>query len=148
MENTYVIKLLPPFYTNVRSEISKMPKIFFEDTGMVNVLKYGFFLRKIGGSLFENALYCLLRSFADRNSIRYWRTKQKVEIDFIVESSSRKLPIEAKLSYPHKAFSNLISFLDKYNEKAAWVISSDNKVPAGRDKRIKCLYPWEIYCRK
>ena len=47
MENTYVIKLIPPFFTNLRSEISKMPKIVFEDTGVANLLRYGLFLEKV-----------------------------------------------------------------------------------------------------
>jgi predicted AAA+ superfamily ATPase len=34
LENTYIIKLLPPFYKNIRSELFKTPKIFFYDTGL------------------------------------------------------------------------------------------------------------------
>ena len=145
MENTYVIKLLPPFFTNLRSEISKMPKIFFEDTGVVNLLKYGFFIEKIEGGLFENAVYCLMRSCLGRGSLKYWRTKQKAEIDLVVDSPKQKIPVEAKLSYPQKSFANLVSFLDKYKEKEAWVVSLEKSQVLSKDKRVKCLYPWEIY---
>lgn len=145
MENTYVIKLVSPFYTNLRSEISKMPKIFFEDTGVANLLKYGVFLDKIDGELFENSVYCFVRSIFGREFIKYWRTKQKVEIDFIIDLFYKKVPIEAKLSYPQKSFAGLISFLDKYNGKEAWSLSLGKENFDNKDKRIKCLYPWEIF---
>lgn len=145
MENTYVIKVVPPFYTNLRGEISKMPKIFFEDTGIANLLKYGFFLDKISGELFENSVYAVLRSVYGRDFIKYWRTKQKVEIDFIADLPLRKIPIEAKLSYPQKALSALSSFLDKYKQKEGWVISNQKIQFKGEDTRIKNLYPWEIF---
>lgn len=144
MENTYVIKLVPPFFTNLRSEISKMPKIFFEDTGVANLLKYGFFLDKVEGKLFENAIYCLIRSILGREGIRYWRTKQKVEIDFIAQVSSKKVPVETKLSYPQKSVANLTSFLNKYKEEKALVVSLEKGIHP-KDKRIAVISPWQIY---
>ncbi|MFH1453868.1 MAG: ATP-binding protein [Armatimonadota bacterium] len=144
MENTYIIKMVPPFYTNIRSEISKMSKIFFEDTGIANLLKYGVFLDKVSGELFENAVYCAIRSALGKEIVKYWRTKQKTEIDFIADLNFKKIPAEAKLSYPQKSLSTLISFIDKYKQKDAWVISLQ-KLSSGEDERIKSLYPWEIF---
>lgn len=145
MENTYIIKLVSPFFVNLRNEISKMPKIFFEDTGVANLLKYGFFLNKIDGSLFENGVYCLLRSFWGREFIKYWRTKQKTEIDFIIDLASARLPVEAKLSYPQKSLANLNSFLSKYKEKKAWIITLEKQPLSKTVKNIECFYPWELY---
>lgn len=144
MENTYVVKLVPPFFTNLRSEISKMPKIFFEDTGVANLLKYGFFIEKVDGGLFENAIYCLIRSLLGREYVKYWRTKQKVEIDFVADFSYQKIPIEAKLFYPQKSLANLVSFLNKYKMKEAWIVSPEKLRFRSDDKRMKCLYPWEL----
>ncbi|MDR3151162.1 MAG: DUF4143 domain-containing protein [Candidatus Peribacteria bacterium] len=31
LENTFVIKLVKPFSTNLRGELTKMPKVFFID---------------------------------------------------------------------------------------------------------------------
>jgi len=49
LENTYIINLVYPFFRNIRSELSKMPKIYFEDTGLKNLLSNGLFLKKIDG---------------------------------------------------------------------------------------------------
>lgn len=145
MENTYVIKLVSPFFTNVRSEISKMPKLFFEDTGVLNLLKYGFFLEKIDGELFENAVYGLIRSVFGREAVNYWRSKQKLEIDFVVNFSSKRIPAEAKLSYPQKSFSAMSSFMNRHKIEEAWIISLKKPAAGSGDKRVKYLYPWEVY---
>ena len=92
----------------------------------------------------ENGVYCLLRALYTREAIKYWRTKQKTEIDFIVELYPRRIPIEAKLSYP-RSIGNLVSFLDRYKERKAWIVSLEKLQFYERDKRIKCVYPWEIY---
>lgn len=146
MENTYIIKLSAPFFTNLRSEISKMPKIFFEDTGVANILKYGFFVNKVDGWSFENSIYGLVSSIFGRESVKYWRTKQKAEIDFVMDFPSRKIPIEAKLSYPQKALPILASFLDSHKEKQGWIVTLEKPGFFSKDKRVQCLYPWEVYC--
>lgn len=145
MENTYTINLVAPFFTNLRSEISKMPKIFFEDTGVVNILKYGFFIKKMDGQLFENSIYCLIRSILGREFVKYWRTKQKLEIDFVMDLPSKKVPLEAKLSYPQKSLVSLVSYLNKHKEKQGWVVTLEKPLLLSKDKRIKYLYPWEAY---
>lgn len=38
MENTYILKLVRPFSRNVRSELFKLPKIYFYDTGLMQML--------------------------------------------------------------------------------------------------------------
>ncbi|MDR2411559.1 MAG: DUF4143 domain-containing protein [Candidatus Peribacteria bacterium] len=38
MEKSYSISLVKPFWTNIRAELTKMPKIFFLDLGLRNML--------------------------------------------------------------------------------------------------------------
>jgi len=38
LSGTYVINLLSPFFTNTRKEISKMPKVYFNNLSVVNYL--------------------------------------------------------------------------------------------------------------
>jgi len=45
LENTYIIRRVRPFHRNVRSELTKMPKIFFEDSGLANILAHKRFFR-------------------------------------------------------------------------------------------------------
>ena len=39
LENTYIIKRIFPFYNRLNTELTKMPKLFFEDCGVQNILE-------------------------------------------------------------------------------------------------------------
>ncbi|MDR2189745.1 MAG: DUF4143 domain-containing protein [Candidatus Peribacteria bacterium] len=38
LESTFVIRLIKPFFTSIRGEITKMPKVFFIDNGLRNFI--------------------------------------------------------------------------------------------------------------
>ncbi|GAI57624.1 unnamed protein product, partial [marine sediment metagenome] len=61
LEGTYIARRLPPYFKNLRSELTKMPKIYFEDSGVLNYLKYNDIIEKVSGELFENCIYAELR---------------------------------------------------------------------------------------
>jgi predicted AAA+ superfamily ATPase len=87
MENTYVIKLVRPFSRNIRSELFKQPKLFFYDTGLLQMLWLKGLQREILGSVFETAVFSELIKKYPADSVYYWRTKDKKEIDFILNST-------------------------------------------------------------
>lgn len=35
LENSFIVHMLPPFHSNIRKELTKMPKMFFLDTGLL-----------------------------------------------------------------------------------------------------------------
>jgi len=47
LEGTYIARRLTPFFKNLRSELTKMPKIYFEDSGVLNYLKYNDIVEKV-----------------------------------------------------------------------------------------------------
>ncbi|MFH1428223.1 MAG: ATP-binding protein [Candidatus Margulisiibacteriota bacterium] len=87
MQKSFQLALIRPFYSNVRKELTKMPKVFFYDTGLRNYFAGSFEnieLREDKGALLENIVF---RELLFRNSIeaiKFWRTQNKNEIDFIV----------------------------------------------------------------
>ena len=99
LEQTYVLKLVRPFSRNLRSELTKTPKIFFLDTGLMQMMLWLKRLqREALGSVFKTSLIGeLLKKHGDKN-IRYWRTQDKKEIDIILEI----IPIQAKLNFPRR----------------------------------------------
>ena len=135
LENTYIIKLIYPYYNNIRSELTKMPKIFFEDTWLLNLLQNRTIIQKIDWSLFETSIYSNLRKQFDVDTIKYWRTNIWQEIDFIIDWTKQILAYEAKLSCIRKS-SSLNYFLWKYTN-AIWKI-----VCLQNTKRDGKIYPW------
>ena len=93
MRKCFYLNTLLPFYSNIRKEITKMPKNFFYDLGLRNVLINNFTNinnRNDKGQLLENYVYIRLNELYDKDNIRYWRTTQQNEVDFIITETYRK----------------------------------------------------------
>lgn len=101
LEETYVISLLRPFYTNKATELKKNPKVYFIDNGLRNYSIDNFNkieFRTDAGNLVENSAYIQLKINCPEFSIKYWRTLAKAEVDFILEKEGKIVPIEVKYS--------------------------------------------------
>ena len=94
MEKSYLIYRVTPFFSNKKKEIVKQPKLYFVDTGLRNIIAKEFD-SNIDGKLFEN--YVLTELLKIGLAPKYWRTKNKTEVDFIVEFENKVIPIEVKL---------------------------------------------------
>lgn len=121
MEKSYLILRIPPYYTNKNKEISKQPKIYFVDSGLRNAI-IRTFAPNPEGKLFEN--YVLSELLKAGFSPKYWRTKTKVEIDFVIDIEGETIPIECKLTAnPDTIERNLRSFISAYRPSRAFVVA-------------------------
>ncbi len=87
LRKCYHIHLLRPFYMNLRKELIKMPKIYFHDLGFRNALLNQFhpIIQRIDkGMVIENYAFIRLRTTVGNEGLRYWRTSDGNEIDFII----------------------------------------------------------------
>lgn len=130
---TFVIAPCRPFYTSKRLELTKSPKFYFVDNGFRNTALKNFSplsTRNDSGAIHENfiAAELLKKEFA----LRYWRTKSKAEVDFIMESQGAQVPVEVKSTLKKPAITKSFrSFLKKYKPTQAFVASQNlfaNKV--------------------
>ena len=56
--------------------------------------------------------------------VKYWRTKSKAEVDFIIEKKGNIIPIEIKSDLKNPKFTkSFISFLDRYKPKNGLILS-------------------------
>lgn len=132
LENTFVIKLINPFSTNLRWELTKMPKIFFVDNGIRNFIDNDF---ELTGNSFENSFFNYLNNSYKHEKINFYRTQDKKEIDFIIDG----LPYELKLSYNGKSITALNYFKEKYGK--SWTVVTLKKKES---MLYKVYYPWEV----
>lgn len=112
LEQTYVIKLLQPFYNNFNKRILKTPKLYFIDTGLacslLGIRKTGELdLSHFRGALVENYIIVeCLKNSSNQNSEQafyYWRDNKGVEVDLIIDKGTTFLPVEIKSA---ETFSN------------------------------------------
>ncbi|MEZ4772408.1 MAG: ATP-binding protein [Bacteroidia bacterium] len=90
LQKCFHIGLLKPFFNNLRKELVKMPKVYFNDLGLRNVL-ISYFApieqRADKGALLENYVYRRLTERFARDQIKFWRTSDGNEVDFVVEET-------------------------------------------------------------
>ncbi len=87
MQKCFLLGLLKPFYSNLRKELTKMPKVYFKDSGLRNVALNRFTdfnIREDNGALLENFVYRVFIQKYGGDNVRFWRTTDKKEIDFVV----------------------------------------------------------------
>ena len=129
LENTYVLKLVRPFFTNKRKEITKTPKVFFEDVGLRNGVINNFdnLSRRVDrGAIIENFVFSQLSKEDDlSHKVSFWRSQAKNECDFVwQENINEPYPIEVKLNYPlRQPFPpGLKSFISLYQPSRGFII--------------------------
>lgn len=93
LENIYILDLISPYFTNKKKEVVKNPKVYFSDNGLRNYIVGNLnmsFERGDIGCLFENAVFAgLKKQTRVMENLRFWRTQNKAEVDFILEREGR-----------------------------------------------------------
>ncbi len=127
LEKTFISLKSQPFYMNKRTELVKVPKIFFLDNGFRNTVIKNFQPlknRQDKGALYENFVASELAK--KQNEIKFWRSKSKAEVDFILEKNGKIVPIEIKSNLAKPVFSkSYVSFLEKYKPKKGFILSEN-----------------------
>ena len=129
--STYIGQLLKPFYTNKRQEVIKANKIYYLDCGLRNFITDNFNeldSRSDKGALVENFVFQEMKKQIGFNTnIKFWRTQNGAEVDFILTKAEKIIPIEVKsgaINSPQtgKAFFN---FIKKYQPQYGFILSEN-----------------------
>ena len=139
LEQTYVVKSVRPFSRNLRSELSKTPKIFFYDTGLMQMLWLKELPKEVMGQVFETSIFAELVKKYGSERVAYWRTTDKKEIDFVLKKGKSYLPLEVKLNFAQFKASPIKYFKEKYHISEHRVVGLHGKI---KDK--ECIYPWQL----
>ncbi len=129
LETSCQIVRLPAFATSRTKRLVKTPKLYWTDTGLAAHLA-GLATGntrpadEVPGALLENLVLIQMlvwrETVVPRPEIYYWRTQGGLEVDFVIESGRRLLPIEVKASRrirPADA-AGLHAFLDEHPKTA------------------------------
>jgi len=99
--------LLRPYYRNISKRLIKTPKLYFLDTGLACYLTNwkdpkSAMNGAMAGPLFESFVFSeIIKSFWNRGEeppLWYYRTKEKEEVDVLIDVNGKLYPIEIKLS--------------------------------------------------
>jgi len=121
LETSYLLVRLPAYAVNRTKRLIKSPKLYWGDTGVALHLGGS---GEPGGAHLENLVLHDLLAWRDarieRAEVCYWRTASGEEVDFVVETGGRLLPIEIKATGRPRLgdAANLRTFREEYGKQA------------------------------
>jgi len=103
LEQTFVLRLLPPFEVNLKKRLVKAPRLYIRDSGLLHALLHicdqnSLFGHPIYGASWEGLVIEQLLSRLPEWTSGFYRTQAGAEIDLILEKGSRRVAIECKAS--------------------------------------------------
>jgi predicted AAA+ superfamily ATPase len=136
LELTKAITILRPFTKNSEQEIVSQPKIYGFDTGFCCYVQgIRSLTTKDIGTLLENLTLETFQANGLGAQLKYWRTKSKQEIDFVLPLK-RDFVLAVECKWKEKNFdpSTIISFRARYPQGENWTVTSDS---ISRTEKIK-----------
>lgn len=118
LQKCFHITLVKPFYNNLRKELTKMPKVYINDLGLRNIL-INYFTpidqRADKGLVLESFCFRILIENYEQDQIKYWRTADGNEVDFVVETQYLKgFAVEVKFNEQEAKLSKYKKFISTY----------------------------------
>jgi len=121
LETSYLLVRLPAYAVNRTKRLIKTPKLYWGDTGVALHLAEGV---EPDGPHLENLVLSDLLAWRDTrlesSELFYWRSTIGEEVDFVIETGGRLLPIEVKASARPRLGDarHLLTFRAEYGRKA------------------------------
>lgn len=152
LEGAFLIRRLPPLHANVQKRLTKSPKVYIRDTGLLHFLAG---LRRPPdleswpkrGHSFEGLVVEEISNLAaqhqSRPEVSFWRTHAGAEVDLVLQHRERFLPIEIKLgaAVDRHAVAGLRQFMQDLDVPKGWVVArTPERRRLGTDIEI---VPWE-----
>jgi uncharacterized protein len=121
LETSYQLVRLPAYAVNRTKRLIKTPKLYWSDPGLaIHLAQFD----ELPGGVLENVVLCDLIAWRDarveRAELSYWRTAGGEEVDFVVETGRRVIPIEVKATTRPRVGDarQVMAFREEYGAKA------------------------------
>lgn len=129
MEDAFLIRLLQPYFSNIKKRIVKSPKVFIRDTGILHYLLgidsiEGLWMNSQLGNSWE--AYCIeqIASILDPEyELFYYRTHHGAECDLVITRGVKvEMAIEIKYNVSPKTSKGMLQAFEDLNAKKNYVV--------------------------
>lgn len=156
LEGTFMIRRLRPYFANVQKRLTKAPKVYIRDSGLLHFLAGLRARRDLDtwhrrGSSFEGLVVEELAGLAAERLVTpqfyFWRTQAGAEVDLLIVSGRTVLPIEIKLgaTVDQYAVAGLRQCMKDLSLERGWVVCSARE-PRSLGRGIEVV-PWDFVRR-
>jgi len=128
LEQTYMLRLLPPAAANLKKRLIKSPKVYLRDSGILHALldieEYDHLLgNPVAGASWEGFVLENIIAQHDRWKPSFLRTSNGAEIDLLIERGGKCHLFEFKLSKAPKPSRGFYELVGAMSPKSAWVVA-------------------------
>ncbi len=134
----FMMRRLPPFFSNVKKRLIKSPKIYIRDTGVLHALLNirtmdELFAHPVFGDSWEGLVVeNILSAVPDGVSCGYYRTSNGAKMDLVLERGTSRIGIECKASSSPKVTRGFWSAMGDLKLKEVLIVAPvDSAYPYG-----------------
>jgi len=107
LESTFMVDVMPPYFSNLGKRLVKAPKIYITDSGITStLLELHNFEEMAGhpsfGSIWEQIVLSNMKELFPEASFYFYRTSNGAEVDFVMKIKELVFTIECKASVAPK----------------------------------------------
>ena len=154
LQNTFMIRVLMPWYENIGKRVVKRPKVYIRDAGILHYLmnirdkKELMYHPKLGASWEGFAIEEIIKFFnIDREDCYFYSTHQGAECDLVIVKNNEKIGFEFKYTDHPKLTKSMRQTSHDLGLKHQYVVYPINKIFA-LDKNITAVGLEDIFNRK
>jgi predicted AAA+ superfamily ATPase len=128
LEQTFILRVLPPYFANLKKRLVKSAKVFVRDTGLLHALldirtDNDLLGHPVYGSSWESfVIENVLAAMPDWRP-SFYRTASGSEIDLLLERGRKKVAVECKVGSAPKLGKGFWNALNDLDINEAWVIA-------------------------
>lgn len=152
LEDTMIGNFVQVYQKHPKRQLTSSPKFYFFDVGVVNyLLKRREIVQgtEFYGYAFEHLIFMELKAYAHYSmknfDITFWRTKAKVEVDFVLGENEVAIEVKSTTNVQNNHLTGLKHFMEDYTVKHAIVISHE------RFPRLVgniLILPWQEFLKR
>ena len=127
-DQTFVLRILRPYESNLKKRLIKSPKIYLRDTGLLHTLlgiedHNDLLGHPVYGASWEGFVLENILSLLPDWTASFYRSSSGSEIDLILEKGKKRIAVECKVSTSPSLNRGFWNAMNDLNIKEAWVIA-------------------------
>jgi predicted AAA+ superfamily ATPase len=143
LEQTFIVRTIQPFESNLKKRLVKSPKVYIRDTGILHHLlrinsMNDLLSHPVLGSSWEGfVIENIMNTFTDFDYF-FYRTAAGAEIDLIMKKGEILIAVECKTSTSPKPGKGLWQAMEDVNPNQTYIIAPVNEIYS-LDEKIKVI---------
>jgi uncharacterized protein len=132
LEQTFVLRTLPPYSGNLKKRLVKSPKVYIRDSGLLHALleietRDHLFGNPAYGASFEGYVVENLLAALPNWRASFYRTSNGAELDLVLEKGQQRIAVEIKASTAPKPSRGFWQAIEDIESTANYVVGQVNE---------------------